>query len=712
MVDSDEANRSISRTGENADGLATRLSSGIKIAAKWGAGIALAAGTAAIALGTTAVNAASQMQSALNGLQASTGTSTDKMASMRDAMLDIYNNNFGQSFEDIGASMGVIAQQTKLTGDELANTTQNALAVRDTFEIGVAESIRSVNQLMKNFGVDSETAYNLMAQGAQGGLNANDNLADSINEYSVHFASIGLGATEMFNMLKNGADSGVFDIDKLGDAIKEFGIRTKDSSTGTTEAFTALGLNATQVSADFAAGGEKGKAAFELVTTKLNEMKDPLAQTTTGTALFGTTWEDVGAKGIAALTNVNGGINTSKNALAQINSVKYDTFGEALTGIGRQLTTGILIPMGEKILPILNRFGAWIEANMPLIIQKFKDVSEGVVKFKDDTVALMVQLTPLFAGITGGAVTFGLYTLAINAVSIATGIWSTVTGVATAVGTAFGAVLAFITSPIGIAVIAIGLLIAAGVALWQNWDTIKTKTIEIFSAIGVWIGEKITAIKNIFTGAVSRFKQVGTDIFNGVWDGIKGVWEGISNYISAKISWLTSKLSFWDTIKTKTIEIFNAIEVWIGEKITAIKNIFTAAVSGFKQAGTDIFNGVWDGIKGVWEGISNYISDKVSWLTSKLSFWKSSQSTMSGSGGLEARASGGSINAGQSYLVGEKGPEIFTSNRSGAIIPNNKLSSAGSNIIINVTGNSLMNESDADRLGELLVRRIKTLGAT
>jgi hypothetical protein len=41
------------------------------------------------------------------------------------------------------------------------------------------------------------------------------------------------------------------------------------------------------------------------------------------------------------------------------------------------------------------------------------------------------------------------------------------------------------------------------------------------------------------------------------------------------------------------------------------------------------------------------------------------------------KAGGGSVSGGMSYLVGEKGPEIFSPNTSGAIIPNHKLGMGG-----------------------------------
>jgi hypothetical protein len=53
---------------------------------------------------------------------------------------------------------------------------------------------------------------------------------------------------------------------------------------------------------------------------------------------------------------------------------------------------------------------------------------------------------------------------------------------------------------------------------------------------------------------------------------------------------------------------------------------------------------------------------------------------------FEGRASGGSVSAGQSYVVGEKGMEMFTPNQSGNITPNNALGGV-TNINFNISAN-------------------------
>lgn len=65
------------------------------------------------------------------------------------------------------------------------------------------------------------------------------------------------------------------------------------------------------------------------------------------------------------------------------------------------------------------------------------------------------------------------------------------------------------------------------------------------------------------------------------------------------------------------------------------------------------------------------------------------------------RADGGSVTSGQTYLVGERGPELFTPNFAGLITPNHQLA-GGAVINITVTGNQLLSES----AGEIITRQI------
>ena len=327
----------------------------------------LTIGAAFVGATVAGVKMADDLTKSLNGVQAATGTSDADMGKMRETMLAIYNDNFGEGFEDIGDALTIVSQATGLTGDALKKATENALLLRDTFQMDVQESVVSVDTLMTQFGVTSEQAYNLLAQGAQNGLNKNEDMLDSINEYAGLYEEAGFSADEMFNMFSNGVEEGVQGTDKVADAFKEFSIRAKDGSETTQDAFKALKLDIDKTSKAFNEGGEQGKAAYEQVNKKLSEVKDATERNRIGVALYGTQWEDSGAKGVLASTNTKGAVDSTTDSLKKINDVKYDTFGEAMQGIKRNLQTGILLPLGQDILPVLQKFQTWIIANMPAI---------------------------------------------------------------------------------------------------------------------------------------------------------------------------------------------------------------------------------------------------------------------------------------------------------------------------------------------------------
>ena len=74
------------------------------------------------------------------------------------------------------------------------------------------------------------------------------------------------------------------------------------------------------------------------------------------------------------------------------------------------------------------------------------------------------------------------------------------------------------------------------------------------------------------------------------------------------------------------------------------------------------------------------------------------------------REKGGPVSAGGSYLVGEKGPEMFTPSRSGAIIPNNAMGGVTNNIVVNVDASGTDVQSDdanANQFGEQLAAAIQ-----
>jgi phage-related minor tail protein len=130
----------------------------------------------------------------------------------------------------------------------------------------------------------------------------------------------------------------------------------------------------------------------------------------------------------------------------------------------------------------------------------------------------------------------------------------------------------------------------------------------------------------------------------------------------------------------------------------------------FTQIGDNIATGITDALVGAIEGtrslgeaakaIVNDLASSLLRLGINTLLKRSFGGIFSNLPGL---ANGGRASAGRSYLVGERGPEIFTPKSSGTVIPNNQIGGGGivNNINVNVSAEGMQSNADEARGKEL-----------
>lgn len=141
-----------------------------------------------------------------------------------------------------------------------------------------------------------------------------------------------------------------------------------------------------------------------------------------------------------------------------------------------------------------------------------------------------------------------------------------------------------------------------------------------------------------------------------------------------------------------------AIGTVLGAALTAVGKILGGLISGFANV-LGVITGVVNAIKTLVDLVrNNPVVEGISGIIS------------SAFGG--ARANGGSVSAGKSYLVGERGAELFTPSSNGMIVPNNALGGGGTNINLTVNG-AIDPEGTARTIVDVLNRSFSrgTLGA-
>lgn len=467
---------------------------------------ASAATTAVTAIGTAAVAAfksVDDFNDAMNQVQVSTGASAKEMEEIDEIAKSLYGQNLGENFDDLASAISTVRQITKQQGQELEDTTRSALLYRDVFGEDIAESIKATDTMMKQFGITSDQAYNLLAQGAQQGLDKSGELLDSANEYAPQFAAMGFSAAEMFDMFSTGLESGAFNLDKVGDAVKEFNIRATDGSKSTIEAFEALDMNAGEMMKTIGSGGPEAKEAFGEVVQAISSVQDPVKQNEIGFALMGTMFEDLETDVVAAMGSVNSQFDATKGTMDEIAEVKFDTIGQAWRGIGRQLQTGFLIPLGEKLLPYLEDFSTWAENKIPVIQAWFGRVSESVTaafnSFTDST--YFAQLQNIFGG---------LVDLAMIVVEVFQANWPYIQDVVMNVVSTVQAVLSGLMTTLGGV---IDLVVGVFTGDWQRaWEGVLGIFEGVFEALGGIVKGAMNSVINMVNVAIRAINSIRIDV--------------------------------------------------------------------------------------------------------------------------------------------------------------------------------------------------------
>lgn len=623
-----------------------------------------AVATAITGVSASAIKFGTEYQKASNQVQASTGATAEEMEMLEGAMKNVYANNFGESMEDVANAISLVKQEMGYfeSQDELEKVTQDAIALRDTFDYDLTESVRSAQALINNFGISSEEAFDLITAGSQRGLNYSGELLDNISEYSVQFAKLGLSAEDMFTIFDNGAQSGAFNLDKIGDAVKEFSIRAIDGSNTTIDGFTRLGLNADQMAQKFANGGETAKNAFFEVIQRIAEMDDSVEQSIVGVDLFGTMWEDLGPTVITQLGAVRDGYNDVSGAAEQLSQIKYDDLGSAMEGIGRQIQTNLLLPISDKLLPVFNDLAnklneafssGELQSSIDKIAGAIGTLVEGVAGFVEkwlpsiiDLVSWIISNAPTIISLLGGiAVGMKVFQIGSSIANFVSGFKTAATAVQGVSGAfkAFNAVLN--ANPIVLIISVIATLVTALITLWNTNEGFRNAVTSAWNAICTFISNIVSTIVNFFTvtlpqafqNVINWFTQLPSNIWNWLTQTITNIinWglqlaqqanQAVGNFFNNVINWFAQLPgNIWNWLVQVVTNIINWVVEINTQATEGIKNMFNNVINWFKELPGNIWNWLVQTVQKIvsWvadmnnkanEGVRNMINGIVNWF--------------------------------------------------------------------------------------------------
>ena len=328
-----------------------------------------------------------------------------------------------------------------------------------------------------------------------------------------------------------------------------------------------------------------------------------------------------------------------------------------LAAHGLELVTPLLEKVADRVLPAMQAAFAKVKESITPVVEALVGFGESVIDklsgahewIEKNSTALQV-LAVFMAGLTAAIVAYNAAAIIKKALDIAETVQlglliaaetahSIAAGVAAAATTAFGAAMAFLTSPITLVIAAITAVIAIIVLCVKHWDTIKAKVIEVWNAITAKvqaavesvktkfqemkdkISEVVEAVKTFISEKFEAIKTTITTIIQAVKTLIATVFSAIKTDIQTKLQAIKSLVdTIFDGIKNSIQTRIETAKNVVKNVIALIKSIFSGDLNGAKTAALNIFDAIKNGIKTRIENAKNTVKSAIDKIKSFMNF--------------------------------------------------------------------------------------------
>lgn len=290
------------------------------------AGAAPIAGAAVAAIGTVALDTATDFETAESRITAAVGGMGEESDKLMEASQSIYEDGWGESMTDLSDRL-INAREIlgDLNEEDMSGAVEGALALEEVYGSDFSETLRGARVLMEKFGLSSEEAMDLITAGTQRGLDYTDELGDNLSEYAGRWGDAGLEASEYFSLLEAGADNGAYSLDKVGDFLNEFLTSLSDGRMD--EVIGRFSEDTQQVFESFKTGGADAQDVLNAVVGELAEMPDGYEKAQIASELWSSLGEDNAMSMIESLGNVEDTFDDVSGASEEMTEQVQDDLG-------------------------------------------------------------------------------------------------------------------------------------------------------------------------------------------------------------------------------------------------------------------------------------------------------------------------------------------------------------------------------------------------
>lgn len=591
----------------------------------------------------TGVNQATELDDAMAKFQAQTGASSNEMSKFKNIARDVWANNFGEDVSDVADMMGRVKQQMQGISDaDLKNVTEDLITLRDVYGMDENETLRGAKQLMEQFGISSKEAFDLMAKGAQNGLDYSGELGDNIAEYAGKFAQAGYSAKEYFQAMTNGVKGGSYNLDKMHDAINE--VTTRLSSGDIEGSLDMFNDKTKEVFQSWKDGGAEQKDVAEAILKDIGETTNQQEALNKASIAFGTMGEDFNLKFITSLSSVGDEYNNVAGTMDKVKTIANGGLKNALSGLGRAFLDSFT-PIGELITPILSGIIVLITLAIQGIQQGFAKVGDVIsnVLSKIDTSGI-TELTSQVSEVLAPA--FDEVRKAIDEMKVA--LEPIAKEILSKIGSAIQNVVnqaQNILSVVGPPILAIIKKIIQTVigmtpvitSILQVVGSVVSGIISFISMVISYVGSAISTILSIIMPIVQIIASIISNIWSLIVTIATNVWSKISEVVSAIIQFASG---LFKSISSVFESIWNVIKVVFDNVGNIAQNVIDIIDSSFKSVKdtiSNVFDDVWSKVRIVMDKVGNKVSNVLQGIQNA---WSGLKEFVSGVfGGIEGAVS-------------------------------------------------------------------------
>lgn len=531
-----------------------------------------------VGVGTAAVATGMNFDKAMSNVQAVSGATGDDFTKLRDLAKDM-GSTTQFSASEAAEALGYMGMAGWKTEDMIAGLpgVLNLAAAGGT-DLAVASDI--VTDAMTALGMSADKTGDFVDVMSATITNSNTNvemmgetlkyvgpvagtLGINMEDLSLAIglmANAGIKGSQSGTALRSGLTNLVKPTDQMQAAMDKYGVAIVKNSEGQVDMMGTINL--------------------------LREKLGGLDETTQANALA-TIFGKEAMSGWAAVVNasetdfnkLSGAISDSSGKAGEMATTMNDNLWGAMKSLLSALE-GLAIEFSDVLAPAIRA----VTEKVTEVVRWFAGLDDGTKKVIVVFALLVASIGPILLMVAGMIKMFKTAIMIKGALAVASGVLSTA--------------IAGISLPVLAVVGVIAGLIAIGVALYKNWDTVKEKATEIWN--------KITEVCSVAWEGIKNAVQVGIMF---VVELIKGAFTLIT--LPFQLIWQNCKdflIPIWEQMKQKVSEGIN----WIKEKITNIGNNIKAFWSGLWNGIKTFLSPIWQGIKGLVSEGMNFIKGIIS----------------------------------------------------------------------------------------------------